>query len=287
MKVICGSVFLFSLFFQVVLGDYFSSSSGNPNLRTTKVYTVVSGTHLATAESTVSKTITTTKGLPTNAYYNCVPSKYIQSDIPMCAPNQGDRWVKGRKYKVSWDPLYFGVDNLLMVVSYLNDSGLIAATKKVQNSKGEIMLKANKGWLHDDSFQNVTIDLVTISENNMTLLTGPRILLAKDLDSATAAAENAAFYGPRRNIKAAIAVPSVILGLILVALVYYAYRKDTWKIYMAKIRIRRSAPGYGVRRSRRQRMQSRPVAYTSLPADAHFEDSDDEDYYQSQVKKFH
>lgn len=57
----------------------------------------------------------------------------------MCAPNQGDRWVKGRKYKVSWDPLYFGVDNLLMVVSYLNDSGLIAATKKVQNSKGSFV----------------------------------------------------------------------------------------------------------------------------------------------------
>ncbi|EPX71898.1 uncharacterized protein SOCG_03834 [Schizosaccharomyces octosporus yFS286] len=253
----------------------------------TKMYRIASGTHVTKAETTILRPFKTFKGVPTDTYYNCHPQKYYQSDIPICLPTPGSRWIKGKPQRVTWDPVYFGVDELRLVLSFQNDSGLIAMDKKIKNKDGEINLKPNDKWLHGDFLQNLTVNLITVDEGNATFVSGPNITLQKTLDPHEQRAEDYDFYAPKRNLKAAIAVPSIFLGIILTILLYHTYRKDTWKIFIAKMRLRRSNAGYGVRKSRRQRTHGRPAASLASRSGLVYDDSEDEEYFNSQLKKMY
>ncbi|EPY49934.1 fungal protein [Schizosaccharomyces cryophilus OY26] len=258
-----------------------------PGATATKVYTITSGTHVVGTETTMYQPYRTYKGLPTDAYYNCHPQKYFQSNMPICFPTPDSRWVKGKPYRVSWDPYYFGVDELRLVLSYQNHSGLIAIDKKIKNKDGEISIKASDKWLHDDFVQNMTVNLITNNEGNATFVSGPNITLVKSLDPHELYMEDQEFYAPKRNLKAAIAVPSIFLGIILMLLLYHTYRRDTWRIFVAKMRIRSSNAGYGIRRSKRQRMRGRPTVGLASRSELVYDDSEDEEYFNPQLKKMY
>ncbi|WBW75421.1 membrane trafficking protein, ER to Golgi Psg2 [Schizosaccharomyces osmophilus] len=266
-----------------------SSKSGAvpPGATATKVYRIASGTHVTGVETTIFRPHKTYKGLPTDAYYNCHPQKYYQSDMPICLPTPGSRWIKGKPQRVTWDPLYFKADELRLVLSYQNKSGLIAMEKKIKNKDGELNLKPNDKWLHGDFLQNLTVNIISVGEGNPTFISGPNITLQKSLDPQEQYAEEQEIYAPKRNLKAAIAVPSIFLGIILMIVLYHTYRKDTWKIFIAKMRLRKSNAGYGVRKSRRQRTRGRPTVSLASRSELVYDDSEDEEYFNSQLKKMY
>ncbi|EEB09234.1 fungal protein [Schizosaccharomyces japonicus yFS275] len=275
------SAFLFFAGILLVKADaYFDKTSSSAPVATT-IYSVVSGTEITSAVTTITASSTKTKTAPTTVF-DCRSASYIASDVPICKPTDGVRWVKDKSYLIQWDPYYFGTENINLVLSYKNSTGLVAVEKKLNNYKGEITLKVNKDWLHDDDNQTITVDLETTGTNNVTLITGPTVNLASALTEEEKAAEDAALYGHKRNLKAAIIVPAIFLVIILAACIYHAHTKDTWRYWF--YRLRRPRHGYGIRRSRRQRMAA-DEQWSTIPDEAYSTVHEDTDDYHNIASK--
>ncbi|KZF19934.1 hypothetical protein L228DRAFT_285329 [Xylona heveae TC161] len=215
--------------------------------------TATSATSVSAASAIAEATSTGTEAAPAASATNGISvPKCTNKDgdnAPFCQPTQGEELVAGETYFVTWDPSFFTINSTVTIeakpsgASEDDDKVDTWSSKPSLNIFGHVSLTMTKSIISDnDSERNLTLYLVALDVNGRSppqTYTGPTVLLVGAKSGHSGSGSH-----PSQGTGLAIGLPIAIIIILLVSIgLYFGMRKH-----------RGTRKGYGIGKSRRQRM---------------------------------
>ncbi|EON64696.1 hypothetical protein W97_03929 [Coniosporium apollinis CBS 100218] len=170
---------------------------------------------------------------------------------PFCLPHNHQEVYVGSKYYVTWNRKYFAEHaNITIILNYANETAVQAwSSPPTDNLKGLLTVDMDKAWLKGYSRNNLTFFLTADGKT----YDGPEVSLQHEPPRH---APNQSTGGKIDKTGLMIGLP-VALGFVLFVVVglWFGMRK-TRRIGLGSV-MGRGRHGYGSRKARRQRMDSR------------------------------
>ncbi|KAK3987115.1 hypothetical protein QBC44DRAFT_128853 [Cladorrhinum sp. PSN332] len=195
-------------------------------------------------------------------------SNMVGVDEPFCLPKRGSTLYTGGTYYITWAPAYFPSSEYLTLHIALNSSVGSIVTPSVLSASGFYALPIPSGFLANldgppgpvsVTFSLSYSDNDSPDPNDVITITGPTVFIASSPREKKS--------GGGVNI-IAIAVPVIIVSLLLALLGFcFVKWKRTGSVPFVGGAMRRRSTGYGVGKSRSQRVGGDNAGVVAPPGD--------------------